>query len=212
MADKITGGIVVGTTNFSLSVMLHDSTTNQGKTALAYTDMTGSYYRQGGAARVGITMASLAAVDSAYASGGFKEIDATNMKGWYRFDVPDALFLTGADWVVVSLQATNMLDYGVTLAIITNSVGIRKNTALTDFEFLMIDSADNRSGKTGLTITATRSIDGAAFSACANSASEVSIGIYKIDLAASDLNGDVITFRFTGTDANDTLITVKTST
>jgi hypothetical protein len=156
-------------------------------------------------------MASLAAIDSAHTDGGFKEVDATNMQGWYRFDVPDDLFVTGADWVVVSLQATGMLDYGVTLAIITNSVGIRKNTALSDFEFLMVDETDNKSGKTGLTVTATRSIDGAAFGACANSVSEVSNGIYKIDFAASDLNGDVITFRFTSSGANDTVITVRTS-
>ncbi|HEX5635558.1 MAG TPA: hypothetical protein VFY78_00600 [Gammaproteobacteria bacterium] len=89
--------------------------------------------------------------------------------------------------------------------------GIAKNTALNNFEFLMIDSTDGKTPKTGLTITATRSIDGAAFAACANSATEVASGIYKINLANTDLNGDVITFRFTGTGALDRFVTVKTN-
>ncbi|HKZ39503.1 MAG TPA: hypothetical protein VJ044_00995, partial [Candidatus Hodarchaeales archaeon] len=65
-------------------------------------------------------------------------------------------------------------------------------------------------GKTGLTIIATRSIDGAAFAACANSASEVSNGLYKINLAAGDLNGDVVTFKFTASGADARVITVVT--
>ena len=55
--------------------------------------------------------------------------------------------------------------------------------------------------KTGLTVTPTRSIDGGAFSACANSVSEVSNGWYKINLAAADLNGDVIVPRMTAAGA-----------
>jgi hypothetical protein len=54
-----------------------------------------------------------------------------------------------------------------------------------------------------LTVTATRSIDGAAFGACANSASEIGNGWYKINLAAADLNGAVIILRFTATGADD---------
>jgi hypothetical protein len=91
--------------------------------------------------------------------------------------------------------------------------GIQKNTALSNFEFPMRDSADHWTLKTGLaTITAERSIDGASFAACANAASEVgTTGIYKINLAATDLNGDVITFKFTATGADATLITIKTN-
>jgi hypothetical protein len=87
---------------------------------------------------------------------------------------------------------------------------ITKNTALANFEFLMIDSTDDVSPKTGLSITAQRSIDGAAFGSCANAATELSNGIYVIDLAASDLNGDVVTLRFTAAGANDRVITIVT--
>jgi hypothetical protein len=87
--------------------------------------------------------------------------------------------------------------------------GVQKNTALAKFEFLMVDTSGN--AKTGLTITAQRSIDGGAFGSCANSATELANGIYYIDLAATDLNGTVITLRFSATGAADRFITIKTN-
>lgn len=87
---------------------------------------------------------------------------------------------------------------------------IRKNVALAGFEFVMTDST-NHAPVTGKTITATRSIDGAAFGSCANSAAEVASGVYKIDLAAGDLNGDMITLRFTATGCDDRLIGIVTN-
>lgn len=89
--------------------------------------------------------------------------------------------------------------------------GVKKNTALSNVEFFMADASDHVSGKTGLTVTATRSIDGAALGACANSPAEVSGGVYKIDLAAADLNGDIITFIFSATGADPFPMMVKTS-
>lgn len=88
--------------------------------------------------------------------------------------------------------------------------GVTKNVALSAFEFKMVDSGDHVTAKTGLTITSQRSIDGGAFASSTNSATEVSNGIYKIDLSAADLNGNVITFHMSGTgaDANDfTIVT-----
>lgn len=90
--------------------------------------------------------------------------------------------------------------------------GIKKNTALNNFEFVMIASSDHVTGKTGETVTAQRSIDGAAFAACANSVAEVSGGVYKINFAASDLNGDVITFLFTAANSDARWITIPTQT
>jgi len=88
--------------------------------------------------------------------------------------------------------------------------GISKNTALANFMFFMAQSADHVSGATGLAVTASRSLDGAAFAACANVPVEVSNGIYKINLAATDLNADVVTLRFSAAAADDTIITIKT--
>lgn len=86
---------------------------------------------------------------------------------------------------------------------------IKKNQILTAFEFLMTD-ATTHSPKTTLTVTATRSIDGAAFAGCTNAVSEVANGIYAITLSAADLNGNVITLRFTASGADDRLVTLVT--
>lgn len=90
--------------------------------------------------------------------------------------------------------------------------GIKTNTALNAFEFFMADSTDHVTGKTGLTITATRSIDGGAFAACANAATEIGGGTYAINLAAADLNGTIITLRFSATGADTSEVLIKTST
>jgi hypothetical protein len=87
---------------------------------------------------------------------------------------------------------------------------IKKNTALANFEFEMVLSSDHVAAGTGLTVTAQRSIDGGAYGACANSVSEVGSGTYKINLAASDLNGDVITFMFTAPAADARKVTIVT--
>jgi hypothetical protein len=93
---------------------------------------------------------------------------------------------------------------------ITDSLQVKKNTAIAKYLFLMVDETDGRTGKTGLTITAERSIDGAAFAACANSATELSAGVYIIDLAASDLNGDTIMLKFSSSGADTRLISIVT--
>lgn len=85
---------------------------------------------------------------------------------------------------------------------------VKKNAALAAFPFVMVDS--NGDPATGLTVTAERSIDGAALAGCANAVTEVANGIYKINLAAGDLNGDTIILRFTATGAKARLITLIT--
>jgi hypothetical protein len=118
--------------------------------------------------------------------------------------------LTAADSVLVT--PANKLATDATGRVTEASVdGIQKNTALNNFEFLMVDSTDGKTAKTGLTVSAQRSIDGGAFAACANAVTEVGSGIYKINLATTDLNGDVITLRFSGTAALDRFVTIKTN-
>lgn len=87
---------------------------------------------------------------------------------------------------------------------------IKKNQALAAFMFPMTDST-NHNPATGLTVSVTRSIDGAAFGAGSlSSVTEVSGGMYKVDFAAADLNGKVITLRATATGADDRLVTLIT--
>lgn len=99
-------------TDVTLYVFIQASnvTTGAGLTGLAYNtaDLVASYVRPL-AARQALSLATLAAVDSAHSDGGFKEIDATNMPGVYRLDLPDAVCATGVNSVVVMLKgAANM--------------------------------------------------------------------------------------------------------
>ena len=89
--------------------------------------------------------------------------------------------------------------------------GIKKNQAFTNFAFKMVLESDHLSAATGLTVTATRAIDGGTFADCTNSPTEMSNGFYKINLSAADLNGDFITLRFTAGTADTRTISLKTS-
>ena len=94
-------------------------------------------------------------------------------------------------------------------SLLAGQLFIKKNTSQV-FPFVMVASSDHVTPKTGLTVTATRSIDGAAFAACANSVSELANGWYTITLAAADTNGSAIGLRFTATGADDRNVGVFT--
>jgi hypothetical protein len=93
---------------------------------------------------------------------------------------------------------------------LTSDFRIKKNTALPNFTFLMVDAAGNPA--TGLTITAQRSLDGASLITMANAAAEISNGLYKINLAASDTNADFVAYRFSSSGAKDRIIAFPTQT
>src|SRR5437588_12948996 len=98
--------ITKGKTSQSIYVNILDSTSTTGarKTGLVFnTSGLIAYYVRNGGSATQITLATLAAANSAWSSGGFKEVDATNMKGVYRLDVPDAAFASGAESVVITL-------------------------------------------------------------------------------------------------------------
>ena len=93
------------------------------------------------------------------------------------------------------------------------AIGVKKNTPLSNFTFVMIDKTDHVTPKIGETVTCQRSIDGDAFANCATAtATEISNGFYKVDLADSDLNGAVIGLKFTAPNSDDTDLTVITQT
>lgn len=98
MADL---SIKAGATSQSVNLFIQDtrSATGAGLTGLVYNSsgLTAYYSFTGASATaVAITLATLALVTTAYSSGGFKEIDATNMPGWYRLDVPNAALATSS--------------------------------------------------------------------------------------------------------------------
>lgn len=91
----------------------------------------------------------------------------------------------------------------------TDTYGFKKGTAFTAFEFPMVLSSDHVSPGTGLSVTGQVSIDGAAFVALTNSPITTEIGatgIYKVNFAAADTNGNSLTFKFAATGCDPTLI------
>jgi hypothetical protein len=130
--------------------------------------------------------------------------------GWYNVALTSSHTDTLGD-LALHITSTGADPTDVLISVISNlPAGIKRNTALSNFMFLMVDSTDHVSGKTGLTVTAQRSLDGASFAACANSVSEVGNGLYRINLVAGDLDADIITLRFTATGADPRVITVIT--
>lgn len=201
------------TTSKLLRVFIPDSTvtTGAGKTGLAFNtaSLAAYYIREGSATATAITLATMTV--GTWASGGFKEIDATNMPGLYELGVPDAALASGANSVVIQLKgATGMAPVLIEVDLAGSSLQtpVKRNTALGNFTFLMVDTSGNP--KTGLTVSAQRSLDGASFAAAANSPSEVGFGVYKIDLAAGDLNAVDVCLRFTASGARDAIITILT--
>lgn len=103
-----------------------------------------------------------------------------------------------------------LVDTGTTLPGLLQEQGILKNSAFSNFEFLMVLSSDGQTPATGLTVTGQRSVDGGAFVSVSGTIAEVSNGIYQFDALAADTNGDVITWRFSSATALDRFVTIKT--
>jgi hypothetical protein len=94
-----------GVTSEIWQVFIQDasSTEGEGLTGLAHntSGLTAYYHRN---------------TDGAATSGGFKEIDATHMPGWYQFCPPDAALATGAKSCGFHLQgAANMVPLPIEL-------------------------------------------------------------------------------------------------
>jgi hypothetical protein len=93
----------------------------------------------------------------------------------------------------------------VTAAVLIQSP-VRKNVAISNFTFQMYDTTGAL--KTGLTVTPTVKIDAGSFAATTNAVTEIANGTYVINLAAADVNGNVISLRFSASGAVDTDVTL----
>ena len=102
--------VTAGKTNVSVYfyIVQDASATSPGEpvTGLLFSDIetggSASYARQG-AARVDLTLITLASASATHADGGFILVDDTNMPGLYRCDYADATFLTGVDQVMLQI-------------------------------------------------------------------------------------------------------------
>jgi hypothetical protein len=104
--------IKAGTTNKSVGIVIVDSsrTDDYGLAHLTYntSGLIAYWYQPGITNSNNITLSSLLTPTSSYISGGFIEIDAINLVGHYRFDIPNVC-LTGSTDVIIELSgADNM--------------------------------------------------------------------------------------------------------
>lgn len=107
-------------------------------------------------------------------------------------------------------SGTGTGELSLTSGKVVLNTNLKKNQALSNYHFLMTDST-NHAPATGLTVTATRCLDGGTFgSGTLSSVTEISSGIYRIDLAAGDTNANVVTLRFTASGADDLFVTLIT--
>lgn len=79
-----------------------------------------SYNRTRGA-RVALALITQT-VTGSHSDGGFVEVDATNEKGVYRLDLPDAAVASGADEVVVYLEFTATAPEALSIQLVDNVV------------------------------------------------------------------------------------------
>jgi hypothetical protein len=110
-----------GSTDITVYLHLRSSADGTSKTALVYNSPGAvcSYVRTRGL-RTAITLATLAAADSAHSDGGFKEVDGTNMKGLYRLDIPDAAVVTGVDKVIIHIGFTGVFEESLEIDLVDN--------------------------------------------------------------------------------------------
>lgn len=101
--------VTKGSTDRSVTVRIIDSADGTPETGVVFnTSGIALWYRREGAAKVDITEATLAALTTAHADGGFLHVS----DGVYRVDLPDAAFATGANYVDFGGTVTGMIVIG----------------------------------------------------------------------------------------------------
>ena len=113
--------IAPGSTSQSIELYL-------GVTGLtASTSGLSAYYNRTRTASVAITLVART-IAQAWTSGGFAEVDATNMPGVYRLDLPDAALAAGADDVTIVVRGAS----GTNGAVMTVTLSTGDNTGAGD--------------------------------------------------------------------------------
>lgn len=100
--------LLAGATSQSVNLFVQSTASSVAGTGAGLAGLTSAtasliaYYTFTGTACAAtqITLAALAAVSSAYNSGGIKEISSANMTGLYRFDLPNAMVSSGSGQTV----------------------------------------------------------------------------------------------------------------
>jgi len=174
--------------------------------------------------------------DSGYALLDTDGIDFDGVTGLHGIEVDLSddtdvgFFAAGSDYWVL-LNAITVSGSSITIIVAIFSIVNRaapiatairdvllpvQNEAFPNMQILFVAASDHVTPVTSASGSAvTRSIDGAAFGAGTGTFAEIGNGLYQYDASAADMNGGVITFRFTATGGtpgapDDKFITVYT--
>jgi len=201
-----------------------------GLTGLAYNTagLTAYYFAAGALASVQIPLVTMSL--GTWVSGGFVQVDATNMPGLYQLALPNAVMsgLAGAQSVTIILKgasgmaeyveemeltATNVQDnlrFGLT-SLPAGPMMVKKNQAFANFPFLMVSAVDHYTPLPGLTVTSQVLLaGGSSFQPTTNSPTEIGGGWYQLNLSAADTNGTIVTLQFTAPGAQATGLIIPT--
>lgn len=184
--------------NLTFSICTHDADTG----ALTDTSAAPAYRVYEDETAAAILTGTMATLDTGNTTGFYTEqIACTTANG----------FEVGKSYTIYIEAVVDGVTGGIAYSFTVVGAGLKKNTALAKFAFVMRDST-NHAPAASKTVTAIRSIDGAAFAAGTLSAvSEVGSGLYTVDFAAADLNGAVIVLKCTATGCDDTILTIVTN-
>lgn len=99
-----------GTTSEILQIFIRDSSSTTGAGLIGLTNassgLTAYYCRNDQNSATSISVVSMTL--GTYTSGGLKEIDSTNMPGWYQFCPPNGVFTSGRSAAIHLKGVTNM--------------------------------------------------------------------------------------------------------
>jgi hypothetical protein len=214
-----------GTVNRIINVYVVNSSTGAGLTGLTSSTagLTAYFFTNAAGSSTAISLTTMTL--GTWASGGFVEVDATHMPGLYALGLPNAIF-ANMEATIIMKGATNMTETVVEIEITAtnNQDAIRggltalpagpmmfkKNQAFNNFDVLMVSNVDHVTPLTGLSVTSQVRIDGAGFVPTTNSTAEVSNGIYSLNLAQADTNGNKLTLVFSAANADSRYVEIIT--
>lgn len=84
------------------------STTGAGKTGLTNASITAFYFRPGDTSTTGRSITLVSGTLGTWSSGGFIQVNATDMPGLYEIGIPNAIFAAGANHAVVMIKGTGI--------------------------------------------------------------------------------------------------------
>jgi hypothetical protein len=128
---------LAGATSEIWQIFIQDSssTTGAGLPGLVFNtgSLTAYYHRDTDGAATAITLVSMTI--GAFTSSGFKEIDATNMPGWYQFCPPNAALAAGAKSCAFHLKgAANMAPLPIEVQLVAVNPDDATSFGLTDLD------------------------------------------------------------------------------